>query len=184
MEGIAFILIGAALFSHSWHILGMYPDGRTMGLLTGSLGLATLMAIMFTPMVLIGRDPDANVLAESNIMKMLIILWASYGVTVGAQGLWDLDERALGFFSAVLTVGSAVALFYFATTLFDAYGNAVTIGLSAVTLVLSVLAGLLFFYLAIPFQVLRLVTGWFILLGSMVVAGVGFAIVSTVIEVA
>ena len=60
--------------------------------------------------------------------------------------------RALGFYSAVVTAGSVVALIFFATTLFDAYGNAVAIGLSAVALVLSIVAGMLFFFYAVPFN--------------------------------
>ena len=173
MEAVFFVLIGLAL----------YPDGRTMGLFTGALGLGSLIAITFAPMVLVGGDPDANVLAETNIIKMLIVAWAGYAVGVGAQGLWDFDDRAIGFYSAILTAISAVALFYFAANLADAYGNDVTIAMSAATLLLSILAGMLFFYLAVPFNALRQVAGWFLLVGSVVIAGIGLAIVSTVIEV-
>ncbi len=120
MEAVFFVLIGLALFSHSWNLLGLYPDGRTMGLFTGALGLGSLIAITFAPMVLVGGDPDANVLAETNIIKMLIVAWAGYAVGVGAQGLWDFDDRAIGFYSAILTAISAVALFYFAANLADA----------------------------------------------------------------
>ncbi len=183
MEAVFFVLIGLALFSHSWNLLGLYPDGRTMGLFTGALGLGSLIAITFAPMVLVGGDPDANVLAETNIIKMLIVAWAGYAVGVGAQGLWDFDDRAIGFYSAILTAISAVALFYFAANLADAYGNDVTIAMSAATLLLSILAGMLFFYLAVPFNALRQVAGWFLLVGSVVIAGIGLAIVSTVIEV-
>ena len=183
MEAIFFVLIGVALFSHSWYLLGLYPDGRTMGLFTGGLGLASLIAITFAPMVLVGGDPDANVLAETNIIKLLIVAWAGYAIGVGAQGLWDFDDRAIGFYSALLTAISAVALFYFAANLANAYGNDVTIAMSAATLLLSILAGMVFFYLAIPFNALRQVAGWFLLVGSVVIAGVGLAIVSTVIEV-
>jgi hypothetical protein len=183
MEAVFFVLIGLALFSHSWNLLGLYPDGRTMGLFTGALGLGSLIAITFAPMVLVGGDPDANVLAETNIIKMLIVAWAGYAVGVGAQGLWDFDDRAIGFYSAILTAISAVALFYFAANLADAYGNDVTIAMSAATLLLSILAGMVFFYLAVPFNALRQVAGWFLLVGSVVIAGIGLAIVSTVIEV-
>ena len=85
MEGLAFVFIGAALFSHSWHLLGLYPDGRTMGTYVGALGLATLIALPLTPMLLVGGDPDAFPLAEVTVMKMLIILWAGYAVGVGAH---------------------------------------------------------------------------------------------------
>ena len=183
MEAIFLVLIGGALFSHSWYILELYPDGRTMGLLTGALGLGSLIALTFAPMVLVGGDPDANVLAETNIIKLLIVAWAGYAIGVGAQGLWDFDDRAIGFYSAILTAISAVALFYFAANLANAYGNDVVIALSAATLLLSILAGIVFFYLAIPFNALRQVAGWFLLVGSVVIVGIGLAIVSTIIEV-
>ena len=131
-----------------------------------------------------GDVKDANPLAELTVMKMLIIIWAGYAIGVAAQAIWDYDERAIGLYSAFLTAGSAVALFYFATQLFDAYGDAVSISLSAATLVLSLLAGIVFFYLSVPFTVLRLVAGWFLLVGSIAVAGIGLAIITTVIQVA
>ena len=194
MEGLALVLIGGALFAQSWNFLGLYPDGRAVGTIVGALGLAALITLVLDPMVLIGDNlelmeqlggdvKDANPLAELTVMKMLIIMWAAYAVGVGAQGIWDYDERALGLYSASLTAGSAVAFFYFATQLFDAYGDAVTIGLSAATLVLSVLAGMVFFYLTMPFTVLRLVAGWFLLVGSLAVSGIGWAIITTIIEV-
>jgi hypothetical protein len=183
MEAVFFVLIGVALFSHSWHLLGLYPDGRTMGLFTGGLGLASLIAISFAPMVLVGGDPDANVLAETNIIKLLIVAWAGYAIGVGAQGLWEFDDRAIGFYSAILTAISAVAFIYFAVNMANAYGNDVLIALSAATLLLSVMAGIMFFYLAIPFNGLRLVAGWFLLVGSAVVAGIGLLIVTALIEV-
>ena len=53
--------------------------------------------------------------------------------------------------------------------------------MSGSLLLLSLLAGIVFFYLAFQFTVLRLVSGWFLLLGSAAVAAVGLAITSTVI---
>jgi len=194
MEGLALILIGGALFSQSWNFLGLYTDGRTVGAIMVALGLAALITLVLDPMVLIGEnlelmtelkgDPGkANPLAELMVMKMLIIMWAAYAIGVGVQGIWDYEERAIGLYSAFLTAGSAVALFYFATQLFDPYGDAVTISLSAATLVLSVLAGMVTFYLTVPFTVLRLVSGWFLLVGSIAVSGIGWAIITTIIEV-
>ena len=194
MEGLAFILIGGALFSQSWYMLGLFTDGRTVGAFVGAMGLAALITLVLDPMVLIGADgelmeklggdvKDANPLAELTVMKMLIIIWAGYAVGVAAQAIWDYDERAIGLYSAFLTAGSAAALFYFATQLFDAYGDAVSISLSAATLVLSLMAGIVFFYLSVPFTVLRLVAGWFLLVGSIAVAGIGLAIITTIIEV-
>ena len=146
--------------------------------------MAALIAINLDPMILLGEtfDSDANLLAETTVMKMLIILWAGYALAVGAQGLFDFDERAIGFSGAVVAAGSAVALVYFATTLSDAYGDNVTIWMSAATLALSIVGAMVFFYLAVPFNLLRLVAGWFVLVGSAFVAGIGWAIMTTVIE--
>ena len=59
MEAVALILIAGALFCHSWSILGLYPDGRTMGVYMGAFGVAALIAITFDPMLLIGGDVEA-----------------------------------------------------------------------------------------------------------------------------
>ena len=117
---------------------------------------------------------------------MLILLWAGYGVGVAAQGLWDFDIRAIGFYAAIPTAGSAVALAYYATTLPDAYGDGVMLTLSAGSLVLAIVGGMVFFCIAISEswqRVLRPVAGWFILVGSVVVVALGLMLISTVIEV-
>ncbi len=100
MEAIFLILIGAALFSQSWFILGLYSEGRTMGVFVGGLALLSLATIMFAPMVLTGEDvsPTADYLAEITIMKSLIIVWALYTVAVAgtrAVGLRRASNRLL-----------------------------------------------------------------------------------------
>ena len=194
MEGLALILIGGALFAQSWNILGVYSDGRMVGAFVAALGLAVLLTLVMDPIVLIGSNlelmaklggdaGDANPLAELTVMKMVIVLWAVYAVGVGAQSIWDYEERAIGLYSAFLAVGTVVVFLFFAITLAAPYGAAVWIGLSAATLILSVLAGLVFFYLTVPFNVLRLVAGWFLLIGSLVIALIGWTIITSIIEV-
>ena len=194
MEGLALILIGGALFAQSWNILGLYSDGRMVGAFVAALGLAALLTLVMDPIVLIGSNlelmaklggdaGDANPLAELTVMKMVIVLWAVYAVGVGAQSIWDYEERAIGLYSAFLAVGTVVVFLFFAITLAAPYGAAVWIGLSAATLILSVLAGLVFFYLTVPFNVLRLVAGWFLLIGSLVIALIGWTIITSIIEV-
>ena len=194
MEGLALILIGGALFAQSWNILGLYSDGRMAGAFVAALGLAALLTLVMDPIVLIGSNlelmaklggdaGDANPLAELTVMKMVIVLWAVYAVGVGAQSIWDYEERAIGLYSAFLAAGTVVVFLFFAITLAAPYGAAVWIGLSAATLILSVLAGLVFFYLTVPFNVLRLVVGWFLLIGSLVVALIGWTIITSIIEV-
>ena len=186
MEGIFFILIGGALFSQAWYILGLYSDGRTMAVFVGGLGLLTLATIVFAPMLVTGESSGgaldvADHLAELTVMKSLIIVWALYGVGVATHGLWDFDERAIGFYSAFLSVISLVSFLYFATELQQRYTDAVWLGMSGASLALVVVAGIMFFYLAFAYQNLRLVAGWFALLGGGVISIIGLAMASTAV---
>ena len=183
MEALFLVLIGGALFCHSWSLLGLYHEGRTMGLYVGALGVVALISLTLAPMLLVGGLTGSDVVVETNVMKVLIILWAGYAIGVGAHGLWEFDDRAIGFYSAFLFAGSLIALLYYAIELEGVYGDDVWIGLSAAALVLTVLAAMLFFYLAIPFIALRKVAGWFILVGSIAVSGIGFAILTSLIDV-
>ena len=54
MEALFLVLIGAALFSHSWSLLGLYHEGRTMVLYVGLLVLVALIALMLPTMLLVG----------------------------------------------------------------------------------------------------------------------------------
>ena len=188
MEPIFLILIGAALFSQSWYVLGLYSEGRTMGVFVGGLGVLSLAAIMFTPMLLTGGDKAdaptqaARFLAETTVMKTLIGVWAVYAIAVGAHGLWDFEDRAIGFYSAFLAVATLVTALYFALNLGSGYGSeGPVLSLSGATLLLTVLAGMMFFALAFGFNVLRVVAGWFLLFGGAAVAAIGLLIVSTII---
>ena len=105
-----------------------------------------------------------------------------YAVGVGAQGLWDFDERAVGFYSGFLAIATLVPLIFFAVELEGVYSNEAWLGLSAATLLLTVLSSITFFHQALQFSVLRLVSGWFLLLGGSVVGIIGLAIVSTAIS--
>ena len=111
MEGFALILIGAAIFSHAWYLLGLYSDGRTVGVLMAALGAGLLITLTFEPQLLGMHGSDgAQQLGEITMMKTLIILWAAYAGAVAAQGWWDLEERAIGFYCLALAVGSGAIL--------------------------------------------------------------------------
>jgi hypothetical protein len=51
--------------------------------------------------------------------------------------------------------------------------------MAAAPAVLTLLAAISFFYLAWQLMVLRLVTGWFMLLGSAAVVGIGLVMIGT-----
>ena len=189
MEGVALVLIGAIMFTHSWYLLRVYPDGRTMGVFIGVLGLAALLTITFEPVLLTGVGDDgsplkgADALTETTILKMLIILWAGYALGVAAQAIWEFDERAIGFYSAIVTAASVVALLFYALTLFDPYGNDVLLAMIAGTFFLSIPPAMVFFYYAIPaFTALQVVAGWFLLVGGIGVLSTGLVIVSGLIQ--
>ena len=198
MEGLFLILVGTALFSQSWHLLGLYSEGRTVGVFVGGLGLVMLGTFMLgtsiEPMLIneTGKKvgdaakvvSQADVNASVAVLTALVVAWAIYALAVGAQGLWDFEERSIGFYSAILAAVSLVAFIYFAGEMERRYGDDVMLALAGATLVLTVLAGLMFFYLAFGFNVLRLVAGWFLLIGGGVVAAIGLGIVSAAIEVA
>jgi hypothetical protein len=190
MEGIFFILVGAALFTQSWYVLGLYSEGRTMGVLMGALGLLTLGTVMFgasLEAVLLTGDPDIedtvarakDAVATMTMFKGLVVVWAIYALGAGAQGLWEFEDRAVGFYSAFVAVVSVVAFLYFAINLQNVYSDAVWLVITGATLTLSILASITFFYLAFQWIVLRLVSGWFILLGSVVVVALGLVMIGT-----
>lgn len=182
MEGIGLALIGAAIFSHSWHVLGLYSDGRTLGTVMAGIGLALLASFTFEPQLVgsLGRNALEQ-LGEVNVMKGLMILWAIYAATVAAQAIWDLEDRALGFFGVMLAGGSAVFLFFFLQLMITGAAPLVMVPMVVAGGVLCLTGLLMFFYMAIPFPSLRLVTGWWMLVGSIIVAVIGVAMVTTVI---
>ena len=178
MEPIFLTLVGGVLFAQSWYVLGLYSEGRTMGVFVGGLGLTSLVAVMFTPLLLDGTGPGADQLTEVTVMKALILVWALYAVGVAAHGLWDLDDRAIGFYCAFLAIVSVASFLYYSGHLEGTYSNAVWLSLSGATLGLSVIASIIFFYLAVPFSVLRLVTGWFTMLGGATIGVLGLTMMS------
>ena len=185
MEGIFFLLIGAAIFSQAWYVLGLYSEGRTMGVFTAGLGLLALGTIMFgttiTP-TLISGDGSTEL---TTVLTALIVLWAIYALAVGAHGLWDFDPRAIGFYSVFLSVVSLVVFLIFALSMAEGgvfeHSLGIWLSMSAVPLLLTIISAITFFYLAFEMQVLRLVAGWFMLSGSAVIGLVGLWAVTSVI---
>jgi hypothetical protein len=192
MEGIFFILIGAALFTQSWYILGLYSEGRTMGVLVGGLGLLALGTFMLggamdATLLVVGDDvaidkipaAAAKALKATTVLKALMMVWVAYTFGVAAHGLWEFEDRAIGFYSGLVAVVSLIAFLFFAIELRTVYSPAVWLTMAAAPAVLMLLAAISFFYLAWQWMVLRLVTGWFMLLGSGAVVGIGLVMIGT-----
>ena len=176
MEAVFFILVGGALFSQSWNLLGLLAEGRSLGLLVGILALASLIALVIDPMLLESELHHSHWETNNIVFKSIIVLWAVYLLAAGAQNFLDLEERAVGLFAGFVSVISILAFLYFVTRFApeaNKYGEAVWLSLSVATLILAVNAGLTFFHQAIPFHVIRLVSGWFLLVGGSILGLVG-----------
>lgn len=185
MEGIFFLLIGAAIFSQAWYVLGLLSEARTTGVLIGVLGLLALGTFMFSTNVtptLITGDGATELLT---VFTAFIILWAIYAIAVGSHGIWDLDTRAIGFYSAFLSIASLVVFLIFAVSMADGgvfeHSLDTWLSMSIVSLLLGIISGLVFFYMALEFQVLRLVAGWSMLFGGAVVGLVGLWALASVV---
>ena len=185
MEAVFLVLVGAMLFSQAWHMMGLYSDGRTVGVVIGGLALVSLVAATLDAMLLTGSGDSsisaANHLSELTVTKGLIVVWAVYGVVVAAQALWDYEERAVAFYSAVTMAVTVVAFLYYAGSLEPRYGEATWLSLSAATLLLSIMSAMVFFALGFTFRSIRPVAAWFLLLGGGTVTAVGLAIGTRVI---
>lgn len=181
MEGFAITLIGGALFLHSSHLLGLFSEGRAIGALMAALAAGLLLTLTFQPQLLgtQGTNPIQQ-LAEVTVMKALIVMWAIYAAAVAAQVVWDLEERAIGLYGVGLAAASGVAFFYYITILFRNY-TSVMVEFSIVAAVLVLVAALLIFLMAVPFNAMRVATGWAMLSSSIVVVAIGLAMYTTVI---
>ena len=185
MEGIFFLLIGAAIFLQSWYVLGLYSEGRTMGVFTTGLGLLTLGTIMFgttiTPALISGEGSTELLTA----LTALIFLWAIYSLAVGAHGIWDTDPRAIGFYSIFLSIASLVVFLIFTLSMAEdgvfEHSLGIWLAMSSVPFILTIISAIAFFYLTFQLQVLRLVAGWFMLFGGTVIGLVGLWALTSVI---
>ena len=182
MEAAFLVLVGGVLFVQSWNHLGLLAEGRGMGAIVAGLGMISLVALVMTPMVIEGGAGERDVLSNATVLKGLILLWAVYAIAVGAEGFFDLEERAVGFYAGFLCFLSVIGLIYFATEMSSGYGDGPWLAMSAATLILAVNAGIVFFHQAIPFHAIRLVAGWFLLVGGVALAVLGSLIGTTIIR--
>ena len=183
MEGIALILIGTAIFSHSWYLLGLYADSRTVGVIMAALGLGLLVSLFtFQPQFLgsLGGNSVIN-LGEVLSLKTVMLVWGIYAGVVAAHCLWDMEERALGFFSVLLTVAGVVFLLFFLQLWINSSADVVLL-LVTTSAMFTIIGGLLFFYMVFPFPSLRGVSAWAMLIQSILIVGIGLALVTTLIR--
>ncbi len=193
MESTVLVLIGAVLFCQSWHVLDTGADRRSLGAIVGLLGLMALAVVAFDGAFLpslLTTDGAGDALihplavtAANNLMNAVIVVWGIYAVAVAVNMLFDVDDRAVGLYTAVVTGVTLVTFIYYIIELRDRYGEAVWIGLWLSMLVLALLGCLVFVYQALRFRILQTVVGWSMLVGGSGVALIGALIASEVILV-
>ena len=179
MEAVFFILVGGALFSQSWNLLGLLAEGRSLGFLLGLLALVSLAALVIDPMILQSELHHSHWVTNNAVFKSLILLWAVYLLASGAQNFLDLEERSVGLFAGFVSVISILTFLYFVTRFApeaNKYGEAIWLSMSVATFILAINAGLTFFHQAIPFHVIRLVSGWSLLVGGSILGLIGILI--------
>ena len=181
MEGIALILIGAAIFSHSWHLLGLYADARTVGVIMAAAALGLVLTLFAAqPQFLGGMGDNAAVrLGEITVLQTAALAWAIYAAAVAAHCVWDMEERAIGFYSVLLVAASVVSLLFFLQVWLPDGDSFALIVLVISSAMLALVGGLLFFTLAFPFPALRSVSGWAMLIQSIIIAAFGLAMTTT-----
>jgi hypothetical protein len=111
-------------------------------------------------------------------MKALMFVWAIYMLIIAAHGIFDFDERPIGFYSSFLAVVTFALLLLFAGQFRTIYGEMPWLAFSIASFVLTIKASLSFFYFAFSYGVLRLVNGWFALLGGTLVGVIGLSMLT------
>ena len=129
----------------AWQLLGL-SGGKTAGIVgaAGAIALVALVALKPSP-VLTGVSVAA--------LSASMLIWAVYTTLVAAVGLWDFDSRGLGLYSAYAAIAMIGQVIYCIVTKFSLVG--IICGV-----VQFIAFAMLFFYLAIPFNVLKKATAW------------------------
>ena len=183
---LAFLLIlPGLLWTQSWHLLGFYSSTRALGIVAVAVAVGLLSIVLFQDKLeLVSETPTGALLSVGTTTSIFILLWAVYAVLVAGVYLWGLDSRTLGFFGLSIGLLSALFAAYFflgGELLENGDINHVSWLLGTASVLLAILAGLLFFYLAFrppgqgepPASTMRTITGWFYLVFSAAIAVLG-----------
>ena len=178
MEPIFLICIGAALFAHAWYVMGMYDDGRTTGTVVGALGAGALVSLTVDP-VLMGTETTGSLqAAEVNVFKALVVFWAIYAGAIAAHGVYDFDDRAIGFFGIPLAAVSIAVALFASTRMLNNYNWTVWLSVAISALLLGLVGIVLFFNLACVFRALNRLAAWTMLVFSVVLTAIGIAVLT------
>ena len=174
MEMAFLLLLPAALSAHAWQMLGRYGSPRSMGIIGGAVG------VMLLALVTLWRD-SAIIIGSDNALAGFVLAWAIYCALLAAVSMRGYDQKTLGYYGLFLAVISIIfVLYYFlgdavlssqdaSPTGFLGQGlGVISYVMGIFAIILAILGGLLFLYLAIPIRGMRLATGWSFLLGAVV----------------
>ena len=121
------------------------------------------------------------IVGSDNALSAFVLAWAIYCALLAAVSMRGYDQKTLGYYGLFLAAISIIfVLYYFlgdavlssqdaSPTGFLGQGlGVISYVMGAFAIILAILGGLLFLYLAIPVRGMRLVTGWSFLLGAVV----------------
>ena len=156
MDALAVVLFALVLFSHSWNLLGK-TDLKLPGIIAGTVSIVLILLIMFKPLNLMtGASPVS--------IALCLVLFTLYAVSLAAIGLWKFDPRLLGYYSALHAFGRLLLAVSFLSL-----GGMIGIAASFTQVILVVLFILLAIHLIITTHPLQKLTGWFFLIGSVII---------------
>lgn len=164
MELLFLLVLPAALWAQSWYFLGLYNNPRTLGIISGTVALTLGGLVVF-------GGASAN-----PAISGLILVWAVYSAIVASVALWGFDERTLGFYALFLSLISLLYVAYYflgGDVLGSGTAGVESSVMGIASLLLTVIAALVFFYLGAPFARMRQSTGWFELVLSVIIAVLG-----------
>ncbi len=172
MEMAFLFILPAALWAHSWQMLGRYGSPRSMGVIGGAV------AVILLALVALWRD-SAIILGSDNALAGFVLAWAIYCALLAGVSMRGYDQKTLGYYGLFLAVISVIVVLYYflgdavlssqdaSPTGFLGRGlGVISYVMGIYAIILAILGGLLFLYLAVPMRGMRLVTGWSFLLGS------------------
>ena len=186
MDLIFLLVLPSVLFVQAWYLLGFYSNPRALGMVAAGAAIILLAVVLFQDklqlVVGIGAPGDL-LISPATAISAFALVWAGYSAFVAGVYLWGLETRSLGFFSLFVGVISGVlaAYFFVGDALLDGVVIQFTWLMGVVAVLLAILAGLLFFYLALrpsgqgepPSSTMRAVTGWFYLVFSVAIGVLG-----------
>jgi hypothetical protein len=183
MDLVFLLAIPVVLWTQSWYLLGLYPNPRSLGMVSGVVAIVLLAAVLYQDRLPLAVEPPADLgkfIELSTALSAFVVGWAVYAALVSGVYLWGTPSRTLGFFSLFLAVVSAVygVYFFIGDRLLDS-GDIISFSwlLGVDAILLAILAGFQFFYLALipasrgePAQsCMKTVTGWFYLVFSIAI---------------